>query len=362
MEKRFLLRIYPTIEQEKLIQRTFGCVRFVYNYFLDYRIKKYNEEKISLNANDCSKILTSLKQEKDFLQIPDKYALQNAIKDLDSAYRRFQKGISKYPKFKSKTNYRTYRTNRSGNKIRFISNNKIILPKLREVKFRNDIVPDGEIVNVAIIQKPSGKYYASVLCRNFSIKNVNKTNKSIGLDLGIKDYIITSNGEKFSNNHFLKNKINKIKEMQRKFELKKNGSNNKEKLRIKIAKQYEKIYNSRKDYLNKLSFEFINKYDHICIEDLKIKDMLKDKILSFEIADASWYELRRQLEYKSKFYDKEVHIVDRFFASNKICSNCGYKNENLSLNDREWICPECNEHHDRDINAAKNILKKGIKK
>lgn len=361
MEKRFLLRIYPTKEQEKLIQRTFGCARFIYNYFLDYRIKKYNEENISLTANDCSKILTELKKEKEFLQIPDKYALQNVLKDLDMAYKRFQKGLANYPKFKSRSNYKTYRTNRSGNKIRFVSDNIIILPKLREVKFKNNIVPDGEIVNVAIIQKPSGKYYASVLCRNCKVKNVQKTGKSVGIDLGIKDYIVTSDGQKIPNNHFLKKTISKIKRMQKEFDRKKDGSNNKEKLRIKIAKQYEKLTNARKDYIHKLSMQLIEEYDDICIEDLKIKDMVKNKQLSFDIMDCSWYELRRQLEYKAKFYDKKIHIVDRYFPSSKKCSVCDYKKEDLSLNDRFWTCPNCGTVHDRDINAAKNILKEGMK-
>ena len=364
MEKSYKYRIYPNKTQQELIQKTFGCVRFVYNYYLDKRIKAYQENKTSLNYYDCCKDLTSLKKELEWLREPDKDSLQKSLKDLDEAYKKFFKGHFGFPRFKSKKNHKkSYRTSCTNNNIEF-QNNHIKLPKLGWVKIRDTQISQGRILNATVSQDPSGKYYCSLCCTDIEIKHLPPTNNQVGIDLGIKNFAITSDGVKYSNPKYLQQSLNKLAKLQRELSRKTRGGSNWNKARIKVARQYEKIRNQRQDFLQKLSTELIKENDIICIEDLNISEMIQDnrKDMRRNIGDVSWCEFTRQLQYKADWYGRIIIKVGRYFASSQICSCCGKKFPiTKDLGVRQWTCPNCKSILDRDINAAINILNEGLK-
>lgn len=362
MEKTYKFRIYPNKEQKILLAKTFGCARYVYNHFLDLRKENYNKNKTTLNYYACSKILTSLKQEKEWLKDVDGFSLQNSLKDLEFAYKMFWKKNNGYPKFKSKhSNYFSYRTQFCNNNIEFLGNS-IKLPKLKKVKIKDKTTKiQGRILNATITQVPSGKYYVSVVCTDVEIPPSKKTNKNVGIDLGIKELATLSDNTKYENRHYLKNSLKRLELLHKRLTRKPKGSQNRNKARIKLAKLYEKITNQRQDYLQKVTTEIVRKYDIICIEDLKISNMLKNHKLAQAISDCGWYTFIEMLKYKCNWYEKQLIKVPTFYASSQLCSNCGYKNKDVKdLKVRIWTCPVCNEIHDRDINASKNILQKGL--
>lgn len=359
MERAYKFRIYPNKEQEILIQKTFGCVRFVYNYFLDRRIKAYEADKTTLNYYKCSAELTKLKKELEWLREPDKCALQTALKNLDVAYQKFFKEHTGYPKFKSKKDrHNSYKTNSN---IAFIDG-KIKLPKLGKLKVRDKQVPQGRILNATVSQTPSGKYYISLCCTDVDIPALNKTGKNVGIDLGIKDFAITSGGDKYCNHKYLKQSLEKLAKLQRELSRKTRGSSNRNKARIKVARMQEKIANQRRDYLNKLSTSIVRDYDIICLEDLQIKNMVKNHNLAQSISDVSWAEFVRQLSYKASWYGKKIVKIGKFYPSSQTCHVCGYIHKDTKdLSVREWECPNCHTKHDRDVNAAINILNEGLR-
>ena len=373
MLKSIKIRLYPNNTQEVQINKLLGCYRVVYNQCLSRKINSYKENKISETRTSLSKFYHhELIIDPNFIWLKEQNSkiLKCAIVDMLSAYNMFFKCHSGFPKFKSKhDNKQSCRIEIGAiSKRNVYTDYKLSLGNIKNIKFRCNkkyaqyLQNHHDNIRQATLMKlPCDEYYLSILVDGDLTRKVKETNEVVGIDLGIKDFVITSEGEVFNNLHFKKNETNKITKLQHQLSRKEKGSNNRNKARIKLAKTYKKISDRKQYYLHKVSNSLINENQVIWMENLNVKGMIKNHKIAESILEMNFGEFRRILEYKAKWYNRKIVFVDRFYPSSKICSCCGYKYKDLTLDIREWSCPNCGNHHDRDINAATNILNEGIR-
>lgn len=349
--KAFKTRIYPTPEQIELINKTIGCCRFVYNNGLNAKITQYEKDKTSVSAYDLIKKLPKQKQEFEWLKEVEAQSLQQSLIDLQSAYTKFfreHKGFPNYHKKGVKDSFRSL-------KAQYVTRHKIKLPKIGEIQVAEKLKKKWNIRS-ATISKRAGMYFVSLLI-DYTPPKIKKSGEVVGIDVGVKTFAVLSNGKEYKNLKVLRKYENRLGRLQRILSHTQKGSNNRNKVKTKLARLYLKVANIRQDFLNKTSSEIAKSYSLVAIEDLNILGLLKNHKLAKSISDCSWGEFVRQLEYKCEWYNCELHKIGRFEPSSKLCSVCGYKMDKMPLNIREWTCPSCNTHHDRDLNASMNILK-----
>jgi len=361
MLKAYKYRLSPNDEQKVLLDKHFGCTRFVYNLALETKQTAYAGNKKSLSYNDMSAQLTDLKKECEWLREVNSQCLQMALRNLDNSFQRFFKGYADFPNFKKKQNKQSFQLPQSVS-VDF-KNNCIDLPKFKEpIKAILHRTFKGDVKTVTISKTPTNKYFVSILVDNhIELPKPIKSNNAVGIDVGIKTFAVLSDGTEYANPKHLRNAMVKLKWMQRQLSKKVKGSNRRNVWKFRVAKQHERVSNQRKDFLHKATNEITNRFDLIILEDLNIKGMVKNHKLAGAISDCGWNMFETMLKYKSEWKGKKVEYIGRFEPSSKICSNCGVKNNALTLADREWTCDNCHTTHDRDINAAKNILSFGLR-
>ena len=360
-------RIYPTADQEVLLSKTFGCKRVIFNHYLNEQQTRYKNKEKHLSNYDINKDITNLKNKMEWLREVDSIALQMAAEDLSVAYENFFKSITgkrkgpkiSAPKFKNKRSRQSYRTRG----VRVNEDGTLQIPKLKAVKaVIHRPIPEGSVIKSTIISRnPDGKYYASILVET-EVQLQPMTGNEVGCDIGLKDLLILSNGIKFKRPNELENIVKTkrlLKVKQKQFARTAKGSKNHEKLRLRVARLYSKITRQRNEYYHLISRYLVDNYDSIYVEDLSVKNMIQNRKLSRAIHEVAWSSLTSMISYKSSFAGRTYHRIDRFYPSSKTCSSCEYKLEKLDLGTREWQCPNCGSFHDRDLNAAMNILRVG---
>lgn len=360
----YKFRIYPNKTQACLIHWTLGCARFVYNHFLAVRRDEWQANHKSVSYVQTSQLLTDLKKREEtaWLKEVDSMALQESLRNLDRAYQNFFKLHTGYPRFKSKhARSQSYRTRNQGNGIR-IEGKRIKLPKIGFVKIKQSRAFDGRILSATVSRAASGKYFVS-LCVETDKESLMKPNRGeqVGIDVGLKEFYTDSNGNTVANPRILRRLSRKLAREQKRLSRKLPKSKNHEKQRVRVARVYERIARIRKDFLHKVTTRLARENQTIAVEHLNVQGMLKNHKLSKAIADVSWSEFFRQLEYKTELHGGELLKVDTFYPSSQTCHVCGYQNPlTKDLGVREWTCPQCGVHHNRDTNAAKNILKHAL--
>ena len=362
MKRAYKYKIKPTMKQQHQLQQVFGCTRFIYNWGLDIKSKSWSIEHKTISYFELAKKLTELKKNEKYKwlkQIPAE-CLQQSLRNLDNAYTQFFKGIKSFPRFKTKKNSKNCAKYTQAIYFDF-DKWKVKVPKCGWVKLCENKTFDlssSKIGTLTVSRDKCGEYWCTIVVDdNAPQKSKTKISEetSVGIDLGIKDYAILSDGTKYSNPKYYENNRLKLKVLQQKFARTKKGSNRHEVMRLKVARQYKKITNSKIDFLHKLSTDLIRRYNTICLENLNVEGMMKNHNLAMAIQSASWSEFVSQLKYKAEWEGKNIVFIGRFEPSSKTCNKCGYVKHDLKLSDREWVCPICGKHHDRDINAAINI-------
>ena len=340
------------------MNKHFGCVRFVFNHFLNQRIEQYQENKTSDNYHKQSASLTQLKKQEEtqWLKEVNSQSLQTALRNLDTAFVNFYRGRSQFPRFKTQHKKNSFTVPQFVE----VSGGKLFFPKFKEgIKIIEHRALEGVVKHCTVSKTPTGKFFVSILCE-VQHQPVEATGKAVGIDVGLKEFAVTSDGVRYKNNRYLKQYEKELAKAQKHLSRKVRGSNSYNRQRVKVAAIHEKTANTRRDHLHKISTQIVNEYDIICLEDLNIKGMMANHKLAKHIADASWGTFVRMLEYKTEWNNKRVVKIDRFYPSSKTCHECGYINHDLKLSERDWTC--VNGHHlDRELNATNTILDKGLR-
>lgn len=361
IKRAYRFRFYPTAEQKEILARTFGCARFAYNYMLKTRTDAYCNEQKRIGYHETSALLTALKKQSEYVWLNNvsSVPLQQALRHLQTAFCNFFAKRNKYPTFKSKFDKQSAEYTASAFKF---DDGVLRLAKMADplaIKWSRTLPKTAKITTLTVSKDSAGRYFVSLLCDdNVSDKPI--VPSSIGVDLGLSDFAVTSAGRKFKSPKSLNANLERLVLLQKRLSNKKKGSKNRNKARLKVAKLHAKITDIRKDFLHKLSTKLINENQVIAVESLAVSNMLKNRKLAKSISDAGWSEFVRQLEYKAKWYGKTLIGIDKWYPSSKRCNACGYTLQRLSLNTRAWDCPGCGLTHDRDVNAAKNILTAGL--
>ena len=367
------IRLYPNKEQATMFNKLLGCYRVVYNQCLNRKIESYKNDGITENLSTLGQFIHhELLKDDNFIWLREQNTkvLKQAVRDMLSAYKNFFEQHTGYPKFKSKhDNKQSCRFELGAiSKRNVYTDYKISLANIKNVKFRCNkkyaeyLEKHKNCIKYATLKRlPCGEYYLSILVDGDLMRQAKETNNSIGIDLGIKDFVVTSEGEVFNNLHFKKSETKKIKKLQKQLSRKQKGSNNWNKARLRLAKEYKKINDRKQYYLHAVSNSLIDENQVICMEDLNVKGMSKNHNLAESISEMNFGEFRRMLEYKAEWYNRKIVFIGRFYPSSKTCHVCGYVNKELTLNDREWVCPHCGQTVSRDYNAAMNILDEGLR-